>query len=46
MSWSMKFSLIITFIAFCFLFFSMLICRIRLERLQRRVEEINEIMAT
>ncbi len=46
MSWSMKFTLIITFIAFCFLFFSMLISRIRLERLKRRIEEINEIIAT
>ena len=46
MSWPMKFSLIITFIAFCFLFFSMLISRIRLERLKRRIEEINEIMST
>ena len=46
MSWPMKFSLIITFIAFCFLFFAMLISRIRLERLKRRVAEINEIMAT
>ena len=45
MSGPMKFSLIITFIAFCFLFFSLLISRIRLERLKRRVEEINEIMA-
>jgi len=44
MSWPMKFSLLITFIAFCFLFFSMLISRIRLERLKRRIEEINEIM--
>jgi heme exporter protein C len=46
MSWPMKFSLIITFIAFCFLFFSMLISRIRLERLKRRFAEINEILAT
>jgi heme exporter protein C len=44
MSWPMKFSLIITFIAFCFLFFSMLISRIRLERLKTRIEEINEIL--
>ena len=44
MSWSMKFSLIITFIAFCFLFFSLLISRIRLERLKMCIEEINEIM--
>ena len=44
MSWPMKFSLLITFIAFCFLFFSMLISRIRLERLKRSIEEINEIM--
>lgn len=46
MSWPMKFSLIITFVAFCFLFFSMLISKIRLEQLRRHVEEINEIMAT
>jgi heme exporter protein C len=46
MSGPMRFCLIITFIAFCFLFFSMLISRIRLERLKRRIEEINEIMAT
>jgi heme exporter protein C len=44
MSGPMKFSLIITFIAFCFLFFSMLISRIRLERLKTRIEEINDIM--
>ena len=44
MSWPMKFSLIITFIAFCFLFFSLLISRIRLERLKMCIEEINEIM--
>ena len=44
MSWPMKFSLIITFIAFCFLFFSLLLSRIRLERLKMRIAEINEIM--
>ena len=44
MSGPMKFSLIITFIAFCFLFFSMLISRIRLERLKMNIEEIKEIM--
>ena len=44
MSWPMKFSLIITFIAFCFLFCSMLISRVRLERLKTRIQEINEIM--
>ena len=44
MSGPMKFSLIITFIAFCFLFFSLLISRIRLERLKMCIEEINEIM--
>ena len=44
MSWPMKFSLIITFIAFCFLFFSLLISRIRLERSKMRIGEINEIM--
>ncbi len=46
MSWPMKFSLIITLIAFCFLFFSMLISKIRLERLKKCVEEIKEIMET
>ena len=44
MSWPMKLSLIITVIAFCFLFFSLLVSRIRLERLKMRVAEINEIM--
>ena len=44
MSWPMKFSLIITFIAFCFLFFALLISRIRLERLKMNIEEIKEIM--
>jgi heme exporter protein C len=44
MSWPMKFSLIITFIAFCFLFSSLLISRIRLERLKMCIAEINEIM--
>ena len=44
MSWSMKFSLIITFIAFCFLFFYILVSRIRLERLKMRIAEVNEIM--
>jgi len=44
MSWPMKFSLIITLIAFCFLFFSLLISRIRLERLKMNIEEIKEIM--
>ena len=44
MSWPMKFSLIVTFIAFCFLFFSLLIGRIRVEQSKMRIEEINEIM--
>ena len=44
MSWPMKLSLIITVIAFCFLFFSLLVSRIRLERLKMRIAEINEIM--
>ncbi len=44
MSWPMKLSLIITLIAFCFLFVSLLISRIRLERLKMRIEEINEIV--
>jgi heme exporter protein C len=44
MSWPMKLTLIITVIAFCFLFFSLLVSRIRLERLKMRITEINEIM--
>ncbi|MBW2338301.1 MAG: cytochrome c biogenesis protein CcsA [Deltaproteobacteria bacterium] len=44
MSGPMKFSLIITFIAFCFLFFALLISRIRLERLKTNIEEVKEIM--
>ena len=44
MSGPMKLSLIITFIAFCFLFFSMLISRIRLERSKMHIEELKEIM--
>jgi heme exporter protein C len=44
MSWPIKLTLILTFIAFCFLFFSLLISRIRLERSKMLMEEINEIM--
>ena len=44
MSGPMKLSLIITFIAFCFLFFYLLASRIRLERLKMRIAEVNEIM--
>lgn len=44
MSRPMKISLFVTFIAFCFLFFSILISRIKLERIKIRIEEINEIM--
>jgi heme exporter protein C len=44
MSWPMKLSLLITFIAFCFLFFSMLISRIRLERSKMHIDELKEIM--
>jgi len=44
MSWPMKFSLIIALIAFCFLFFAVLISRIRLEQSKMRIEELNEIM--
>jgi heme exporter protein C len=44
MSWPMKLTLLITLIAFCFLFFSLLISRIRLERLKMEIAEINEIM--
>jgi heme exporter protein C len=42
MSWPMKFTLILTLIAFCFLFFSLLITRIRLERSRMLIEEIND----
>jgi heme exporter protein C len=44
MSGPMKLALIITVIAFCFLFFSLLVSRIRLERLKMRVAEINGIV--
>jgi len=44
MSGPMKFALIITLIAFCFLFFSLLLSRIRFEHLKTRIEEINEII--
>jgi heme exporter protein C len=44
MSWPITLTLILTFIAFCFLFFSLLISRIRLERSKMLMEEINEIM--
>lgn len=44
MSWPMKFSLMLTFIAFCLLFFSVLVSRIRLERSRIRIEELNDIM--
>jgi heme exporter protein C len=44
MSQPMKISLFVTFIAFCFLFFSILISRIKLERTRIRIDEINEIM--
>ena len=44
MSQPMKLSLIVTMIAFCFMFFSILISRIKLERIKLRIEEINDIM--
>jgi heme exporter protein C len=44
MAQPMKLSLIITMVAFCFLFFSILISRIKLERIKLRIEEINDIM--
>ena len=44
MSGPMKFCLMLTFIAFCFLFFSMLVSRIRLERSKMCIEELNDIM--
>jgi hypothetical protein len=40
----MKLSLMITFIAFCFLFLSLLISRIKLEHLKTDVEEIKGII--
>lgn len=44
MSDPMKLSLIITFIAFCFLYCSVLISRIKLEQSKMRIAEINGIM--
>lgn len=43
-SWPMKVTLIATFVAFCFLFFSLLISRIKLEYLKMRIEGIKGIM--
>ncbi len=44
MSGPMKLSLMITFIAFCFLFLSLLISRIKLEHLKTDIEEIKGII--
>jgi len=44
MSGPMKLALIVTSSAFCLLFFSLLLSRIRFERLKTRIEEINEII--
>jgi heme exporter protein C len=44
MSYPMKLSLMITFVAFCFLYCSVLISRIKLERSKMRIAEINGIM--
>ena len=44
MSRPMTLTLIITVIAFCFLFFALLVNRIRLERLKMSISEINGIM--
>ena len=44
MSQPMKLALLTTFIAFGFLFISVLLARIRLARQKMRIEEINEIM--
>lgn len=44
MSGPMKISLMITFIAFCFLFLSLLISRIKLEHLKTEIEEIKGII--
>ena len=41
MSRPMQTSLIVTFIAFCFLFFAILISRVNLERTKTRIEEIS-----
>lgn len=42
MSWHMKVTLLTAFAAFCFLFFSLLISRIKLEHFKARIEEIRE----
>lgn len=42
MSWHMKVTLLAAFAAFCFLFFSLLISRIKLEHFKARIEEIRE----
>lgn len=44
MSGPMKIALMITFIAFCFLFLSLLISRIKLEHLKTEIEEIKGII--
>ncbi len=44
MSGPMKLTLMITFIAFCFLFLAMLISRVRLEHLKTDIEEIKGII--
>lgn len=40
----MKYTLILTFIAFCLLFFSLLISRIKLEKMRINIEKIRDLM--
>jgi heme exporter protein C len=44
MSWPMKVALLSTLVAFCFLFFALLVSRIQIERARLFVEEISDIM--
>ncbi len=44
MSWPMKVALLSTLVAFCFLFFALLVSRIQIERSRLFVEEISDVM--
>jgi heme exporter protein C len=44
MSGPMKFTLLSTMVAFCFLFFTLLVSRIRIERAKRFIEDIDDIL--
>jgi heme exporter protein C len=44
MSWPMKVALLSTLVAFCFLFFALLVSRIQIERARLFVEEISDVM--